>query len=187
MVKYKWSNINAYLVKKLGIHIPTSTMVRKIGSTCAARSLDPTSNGLVTSQMSHQSAVSIKHYRCISGTKDAAVAFNIMEELRAKKLETVEGVESGESAESVESAVKKYCVWSMDHTAKLGRLFAKTIARGQTCSLSEAKDVLARRSAKQIQDKVQTIMIVINIIYVSLVCISSLARTIERCVNKNDS
>ena len=147
----KWSNINSYLINKLQVTIPTSTMVRKIGTTCAARLLDPTANGLVTSQMSHHSAVSIKHYRCTAGAEDAASAFKIMENL---------WVQPSTSEDSTEEP-KQYRTWNVEQNKELMRLFRRNIANGTVCSLSEAKQVLQHfpgRTAKNIQDKVRTII-----------------------------
>jgi hypothetical protein len=56
-----------------------------------------------------------------------------MEDLRTKASESVESVEE----------VKKYCIWTLDNTSKLSRLFQNNIRKGKTCSLSKAKEVLS--------------------------------------------
>lgn len=58
----KWSNVYTYLESKLEMNLPTSTMVRKIGTTCAARPLDHRVNEIIIAQMSHQAAVSVKRH-----------------------------------------------------------------------------------------------------------------------------
>ena len=73
----KFSNIENFLKRHLDVDIPTSTKARKIGATCAARSLDHQTNILVTKQMSHQPDVSSKYYEAVHGSRDAAHAFQL--------------------------------------------------------------------------------------------------------------
>ncbi len=61
---------------------------------------------LITSQMSHQAAVSRKHYACVAGTEDAATVFEALEKLR--------GVGSSASNSSTEPEV-----WSIEEGEQL--------------------------------------------------------------------
>ncbi len=65
-------NIN----KQNYISFPTSTAVRKIGTTIAARSLGVTENELICKQMSHQPSVSSRFDKATCGAQDAAHAMD---------------------------------------------------------------------------------------------------------------
>jgi hypothetical protein len=155
----KFSNIETFVKTHLEIDIPTSTMARKIATTCAARSLGDSENTLITAQMSHQQGVSNRHYRAIRGTQDAATAFLAIEKLRtsagpspaAGNLETPA---QDDTAPPEESSRK----WSKSDTNFVREKFKKKIKKRETPTLQECSQLGLAKSAKQVQDKVRTLI-----------------------------
>lgn len=80
-------NIVKILERRLALKFPTPTLVRKIGSTSAARNLSHAESTVLLRQMSHDPTVSVKHYQAISGMNDARAALRTMEELREKEVD----------------------------------------------------------------------------------------------------
>ncbi len=141
----KWSNLESMLQEQFGTKIPTSTLARKIGTTCATRQIngDTGTMSLITSQMSHQAAVSRKHYACVAGTEDAATAFQALEKLR--------GVESS-SSESVPPQTR-YKVWTVEEGQKIKCLFKTFIEKNVAPPLHRCSSSIAEfpgRSGKNI-------------------------------------
>ena len=141
----KWSNLEAFLKSKLGIDIPTSTWARKIGTTCAARTLDVTATSIIATQMSHQAGVAKKHYTLTAGAADAARAFKIMEELR-----------TGEAGSSSE---QRYKTWGSEEANRLQEVLKSYIIKDVAVPLSRCEAILSQfpgRTPKNLQDKIKT-------------------------------
>ena len=163
----KFSNIESF-VKRL--NIPTSTMARKIATTCAARSLGESANTLITAQMSHQPAVSNRHYRAIRGSQDAATAFMAIEKLRTsgdaaeRPRHTAAGTfrhtaapsaAVGNSCQALEPAQQESSrTWSASDT----NFVKKKIKKRETPTLVQCSELGLAKSAKQVQDKVRTLI-----------------------------
>ena len=108
--------------------------MRKISTTCAARTLDVTATSIIATQMSHQAAVAQKH---TAGAADAARAFKIMKELR-----------TGEAGSSSE---QRYKTWGREAN-RLHKLLksyiikdvavAMPLTRGGHCSNYEFSIIL---------------------------------------------
>ena len=132
-----FSNLHSFLKKHLAIDIPSATKARKIGATCAARSLDYQTNSLVTKQMSHDPDVSRRYYEALQGPSDAAFAFQQMEALR--KGESTSRVQYAPvlSQESSQSTPKPTTPapssrWTPRDTVFIQEKFARYIKNGKT-------------------------------------------------------
>ncbi len=154
-----FSNLRNFLKKKLKVDIPCSTKSRKIGATCAAKGLDYQTNTLVTKQMSHGPEVSSKFYEAVHGSKDAAFAYRQMEALREREFAS-----STRSPQSTASTSKPSTSdvasnrWTAKDTAFIESKFARTIKKRITPHISACEDLGLNKTAKQIQDKVRTII-----------------------------
>ena len=153
----KFSNMVAVLKRTLKIEIPSATLARKIGATCAAKSLDYQTNQLVTRQMSHQPEVSARYYEAVHGIEDSAKAFECMESLRSKEKHSQSC--SGEPSTSGTSPTKPTSSrWSTYDTSLVERKFHKYIRSGKTPELQQCCNLRIDKTPKQIQDKVRTIV-----------------------------
>ncbi len=151
---YKFSNLENFLQKRFTISIPNSTTARKIGATCAARSLDYQTNTLVTKQMSHNPEVSRVFYEAVRGPADAAFAFQQMESLR--KGEVTSHMRSYPSQPEDTSNFSSR--WTQSDTTFVKKKFRENIESGQTPGLSQCEDLGLNKTPKQVQDKVRTLI-----------------------------
>lgn len=162
----KFSNLETFLKRHLMVDIPSSTKARKIGATCAARALDYQTNTLVTKQMSHNPDVSRRYYEAVHGSSDAAFAFQQMEALRKGEPTSRMRVTSLECASmskpytshDVDDTTVPSNRWPLKDTAFIKSKFAKRLQELKTPSLFECEDLGLNKSAKQIQDKVRTLI-----------------------------
>ena len=131
----KWSNLEAFIKLKLGIDIPTSTWARKIGTTCAARTLDVTATSIIATQMSHQAGVAKRHYTLTAGAPDAARAFKI----------------AGSSSE------QRYNTWGSEEANRLQELMKSYIIQDVAVPLCRCETIISQfpgRTQKNLQDKI---------------------------------
>ena len=164
----KMSNLEKFLQKRLQVEaIPTSTRARKIGATCAARALDYQTNTLVTKQMSHQPEVSRRYYEAIHGPRDAAFAFQQMEALRKQQSASTTispphtpftPLMITAPPVSLPTESTPTCRWTSRDAEFVRKRFEKNIASRQTPRLGECEDLGLDKTAKQVQDKVRTII-----------------------------
>ena len=150
---HKFSNMEAILKRHLRIEIPSATLARKIGATCAARSLDYQANQLVTKQMSHQPEVSARYYEAVHGLEDSAKAFKTMESLRKNPQSC-----RGEPSSSGTATPRLNSRWTAQDTNTVEKKFRKAIKKGKTPELHECQGLGIDKTPKQIQDKVRTIV-----------------------------
>ena len=68
----KISNVTRILEAKLGVAIPTATMVRKMGTTAVARNCPEVTRNLVARQMNHDASTSSHYYQATKSDRDAA-------------------------------------------------------------------------------------------------------------------
>ena len=138
----KLRNIEKFLEKNLKLDVPTSTMARKIGATCAVKKLDYKDHSLINRQMSHSGDVSRKYYEAITGPKDAADAFRMMETLRHE-------TEHRDQPQREEEG-KINSRWSVKDTRFVERKFAKAISKGITPHLDACRNLGLDKNPKQV-------------------------------------
>jgi hypothetical protein len=153
----KFSNLETLLKRTLKIDIPSATMARKIGATCAARCLDYQTNQLITKQMSHQPHVSAMYYEAVRGIDDSAKAFQCMESLRTGKPQPHES-HADKPPDSVASPNVKGNRWTTQETQTVMKKFRRAIEAGKTPELQECATLELGKTPKQIQDKVRTVI-----------------------------
>ena len=117
------------------------------GATCSAKELDYQTHHLVTQQMSHQADVSRKYYEAVHGKRDAAFAF-----------QKLEGLRTGSKAGTSETGGLASQRWSTLDTAFVKKKFAACIKNARTPGLPECSEIGLDRTAKQVQDKVRTLI-----------------------------
>ena len=143
----KFGNLEASISRFLNVQVPSSTKARKIGATCSAKALDYQTHHLVTQQMSHQADVSRKYYEAVHGKRDAAFAF-----------QKLEGLRTGSKAGTSETGGLASQRWSTLDTAFVKKKFAACIKKARTPGLPECSEIGLDRTAKQVQDKVRTLI-----------------------------
>ncbi len=90
------------LHKEYGLAVPTATMVRKIGATVSARSVDSAASiSGIANLMAHTLATSSQYYRANRGPHDAAATFQLLEELRV-------GGSGGQTAPAAPATPRKF-------------------------------------------------------------------------------
>ena len=78
----KITNVARILQRRLGIDIPTATMVRKMGATAVARNCSEKEQHLVARQMNHDMQTCRDHYQAVVSDKDAVSMYTTIRHLR---------------------------------------------------------------------------------------------------------
>ncbi len=149
------------LSKEYGLAVPTPTMVRKIGATVSARSVDSAASlSGIANLMAHTPATSSQFYRANRGPHDAAATFQVLEELRV-------GGSGGQTAPATPTKGKgKMPRYSENECKGLRDYFRQKIHAGRSASLLECRAFLASpaaavleqpRTDKSVQDKLRVL------------------------------
>lgn len=139
----KIGNIEKFLERHIKVSVPTSTMARKIGATCAVKNLDYNDHTLINKQMSHSAEVSSKYYEAIRGPRDAAQAFKTMESLRQK----CTPAPTRETEEVIRMTNPR---WSEKDAQFVEKKFFKLIHRGITPTLDACRNLGLDKNPKQV-------------------------------------
>ncbi len=149
------------LHKDYGLAVPTPTVVRKIGATVSARSVDSAASiSGIANLMAHTPATSSQYCRVNRGPQDAAATFQLLEELRV-------GGSGGQTTPATPTGGKiKMPPYSEKECKGLNEYFRPCIHAGRAPSLAECRAFLASaaaavldqpRTAKSVQDKVRVL------------------------------
>lgn len=124
---------------ELKIAIPSATDVRKAGATAAAKFCTEAEAKIVHRQFAHDSRVAAQYYEAIKGTKDAKSAYDTLQRIGEEKLSSRR-------------------LWTDKETDVIKEKFLSNVNSAQTPSLLECKDIFKDKTAKQVQDKVRTLI-----------------------------
>lgn len=140
-------NIMRFLEGQLNISIPSCTRARKIAATSAVQQLDDASNAIISAQMSHSADTARRYYRAVTGPKQAASVYKMMEGLR-KQTPSVPGPRTPprndgrwctkhQSVPGPSTPPSGSKMWSMQDTEYVEGKFRKFIESKRAPSLQE--------------------------------------------------
>ena len=153
-----------FMSNVLKIYIPSATMVRKIGSTAAARACTESESRLINRQMCHDPVVGAKYYEAIKGPRDAAKAFDVLKRLREEsKGEEVSSskarADSSPSDEGSSEEEEPTSRWKPKDTSLVRAKFKAALKSLATPTLKECQGLhIKGKTNKQIQDKIRTMI-----------------------------
>ncbi len=135
-------------------------MVRKIGATVSARSVDSAASiSGIANLMAHTPATSDQFYRANRGAQDAAATFQLLEGLRVGG----SGGQTAPAAPATPTGKIKMPPYTENECKGLNQYFRPCIHAGRAPSLAECRPFLSNpaaaildqpRTAKSVQDKV---------------------------------
>ena len=132
------------LARHYGHMVPTATTIRKAAATKGAKELSYGEMATLSKQMSHSTETSQRYYQALSSDKQALEAYHTIQRMQH------------------DHTTKKRQAFSDEEEKLIKDYYSGSIKRGKTPALHVCKDFAkyehTTRSAKQVQDKVRTII-----------------------------